>query len=187
MGLLILTGCSIICIFKRKRRAHLRALEKNAIERGPAMSYFRRPQNDDNSPQDTLNSQRRFIPVAPLTTNMAWQKPGQQHYNDSPVSNLGEQIGFSPYVSPVSPPNAREWNIPITLGDDKGKKPAAHVTISPADSIEMQNLAAVLPMAPMAKGEKVYDTVAVPMPYSSPPPTKTSFGHPPGGFREDES
>jgi hypothetical protein len=100
VALLILTGCTIVCVGKRRRRAHLRRLtEKNQSlmqhsEPVPRWKEYSSPGSESN---------KAFMP------------PGNQHWpvsavDDSPQSSREGDYVFSTYqstyASPVSPMNS---------------------------------------------------------------------------------
>lgn len=110
VGILLVTGCFIVCRGKRRRRAHLKKLAR-ASYRAPEPAWM---QKEWNSPESE--------------TSRAFMAQDNQRWDDSPMSARGSERVFSPYVSqytsPTSPEGGNQFPpVPIPLPyDQRGSK-----------------------------------------------------------------
>jgi hypothetical protein len=110
VGILLVTGCFIVCRGKRRRRAHLKKLA-HASYRAPEPAWM---QKEWNSPESETS--RAFM----AQDNQRWQGGN----DDSPMSARGSERVFSPYVSqytsPTSPKGGNQFPpVPIPLPYDQ--------------------------------------------------------------------
>ncbi len=110
VGILLITGCFIICRGKRRRRAHLKQLARTN-GRAPEPAWMQKEWNSPGS-----ETSRAFM--AP--DNQRWQGGN----DDSPMSARGSERVFSPYVSqytsPTSPEGSNQFPpVPIPLPYDQ--------------------------------------------------------------------